>query len=94
MIINNEGKLCSEKDGKEVIIKDVEINACFKSLRENENFVFRLDWLANIGFGQLTFIQMNDGTYNCESECMCSNDDKLFIKEVFNKFIEKLNIIE
>lgn len=94
MKINKDGKLVSSKTGKEVIIYDVNIDRCFNSKRNPAELVFILNWDSNIGFGQLTFIQKENGSIDCESETMSSNDDKLFIKAVLDKFIDKLNIIE
>ena len=94
MKINEEGKLISDKTGKEVIIYNVNIDRCFNSKLNPSDLVVILNWDSNIGFGQLTFIQKENGSIDCESETMCDNEDKLFIKYVLDKFIEKLNIIE
>ena len=94
MEINKDGKLISSRTNKEIVIYDVNVDRCFNSKRNPEELVFILNWDSNIGFGQLTFIQKENGSIDCESETMCDNNDKLFIKYVLNKFIEKLNIIE
>ncbi len=71
---------------KEIIINDVELDCTF-----GNGFV--LNWDSNVGFGQLTFIQ-DRGTLKVETETMCSNEDKEFIKLVLDKFIEKLEVTE
>lgn len=95
MRIDEEGNLISDATGDKVIITDVDIAECFESsARGNKTNIFVLNWDANIGFGQLTFIQKEDGSIDCETETMAINENKLFIKAVLDKFIEKLNVIE
>ena len=31
---------------------------------------------------------------NCDSECMASNDNKVFIQRLLNLFLDKLNVID
>lgn len=78
------------RSGKEIIINDVQIGSCFK----NEKYEgFRLEWDSNIGFGEMTFLKDGE-SIKVETETMSDNKDKRFIKEVLDKFIEKLDVIE
>lgn len=83
------------KSGEEIKITDVDLNYVFDS-RDGEKG-FCLNWDSNIGFGQMTFIKTNDSGCTklfVETEAMSDNNDKRFIKEVLNKFIEELEVIE
>ena len=52
---------------------------------------FKIRWCANIGFGELTVYEKNDSLY-ADTECMCSNDDKEFMKLIFDKLIDSVTI--
>ena len=51
-----------------------------------------LQWAGNIGYGELVIYKENDG-WKADTECMCSNNDKEFIKEVLNKWIESIEVV-
>lgn len=63
---------------------------CFK----NGNGVI-ISWSANIGFGELTLYQSNeDSKWKAETECMCINEDKEFIRMVLNKWVDEIEVEE
>lgn len=51
-----------------------------------------LSWNGDIGFGEYTIYQDRNGFFHADSECMDSNEDKDFIKELMRLFIEDLRI--
>lgn len=55
---------------------------------------FTIKWAADIGWGEYTIYRLN-GTdvWAADSECMDSNEDKDFIKELMKLFIEQLQIL-
>ena len=79
--------MISKATGEEITINDVELE-----VNEN-NSSFILKWYSNIGFGDMTFYNGEEGL-TVDTEYMSNNKDKEFIKLVLNKFIEKLNVIE
>lgn len=70
------------KSGKEIEIYDVEVPECLT-----------ISWDSNIGWGEL-IIYKQDGKIKADSESMSSNENKEFIKLVFNKLIEKLDVTD
>lgn len=78
--------MISKATGKEIVINDVEL-----VVSEN-NPLFILRWDSNIGFGEMTFFNGEDGL-SVDTEYMSDNEDKEFIKLVLDKFIEKLKVI-
>lgn len=52
---------------------------------------FVIGWDCERGFGEMTFT-VEDGEWHCDSECMCSNDNKEFMKRVFDAFIDKVKV--
>ena len=84
---------------KPIKIYDVNIEA-FKTVCDQS--VIRINWNANIGFGQydieITNESDKDGnviTTKIEgnSECMDRGENKGFIKALFDKIIEKMEIV-
>lgn len=56
---------------------------------------FTLYWNSDIGFGEYTIYKNRSGNkWYADSEHMDSNEDKAFIKELMNKFIEELEIVD
>jgi len=81
MAENNKNALC---------LDDVEI-----FLNERcPNGAIRLSWSGNMGFGQYDIIINDDKTISARTECMDSNDDKDFTKQLFKLLIDKINIEE
>lgn len=78
--------MISKATGKEIVVNDVEL-----VVSEN-NPLFILRWDSNIGFGEMTFFNGEEGLV-VDTEYMSDNEDKEFIKLVLDKFIEKLNVI-
>lgn len=81
-------------EGK-TFIYDANLNYVFDG-RDGEKG-FCIDWDSNKGFGQLTIIQSNDSgclKLFAETEGMASDTDKKFIKDVFDKLIENMKVIE
>ena len=52
-----------------------------------------IHWSSNIGFGEYT-LYINNGKLCAQTECMDSNDDKQFTKQLFNKLIEMIEVVE
>ena len=54
-----------------------------------------ISWSANIGFGELTLYQSNeDNKWKADTEYMCTNDDKEFIRMVLNKWVDDMEVEE
>ena len=52
------------------------------------------DWSSEIGFGEYNIYRdLKTHEWKGESEYMDSNEDKAFLKELMNKFIDKINIV-
>lgn len=52
-----------------------------------------LRWVGSTGFGALTmFYDPNDDTWCADTECMCSNDNKKFLEELFADIVKKIRI--
>ena len=52
-----------------------------------------LSWSANIGFGEVKiFREKYTETWKADTECMCSNDDKEFMRMVLNAWVEQIEI--
>lgn len=64
---------------------------CFKN-DEVDGIVF--SWSANIGWGDLTLYKYrnNDEKWKADTECMCSNEDKDFIRQILNKWVDEMEI--
>lgn len=64
---------------------------------DNEKYKgFIIQWDSDIGFGEYTIYQdkeSNNSKWMAHSECMDSSDDKEFIEELMELFIEKLTIV-
>ena len=74
---------------EEIIINEVSINA-FDNTEDRSVMV--ISWAANIGWGQYTLIEQEDGSWIGDSEFMDDNDDKDFLKLLFDKFIEGVTV--
>jgi hypothetical protein len=60
----------------------------------NEKYTgIRIEWSGTIGWGQYDLIFDKDSVEGY-SECMDSNEDKGFLKALFEDFITKVNIKE
>lgn len=72
---------------------DLEINhvGVFKN-EFGEGFWF--DWSSKIGFGEYSIYKdLETNEWKGASEYMDTNEDKAFLKELMNKFIDKINIV-
>jgi hypothetical protein len=61
--------------------------------KKREGVIF--SWSANIGFGELKIYKATedkDNKWQVDSECMCSNEDKEFIRMVLNKWVDEMVI--
>lgn len=66
-----------------------EVN-CFENSRGNGVII---SWSANIGFGELTLYHRNeDSKWKADTECMCNNDDKEFIRMILNKWVDEMEV--
>jgi hypothetical protein len=71
-------------------ITDLEIDevCCFENSKRSGVI---LSWSANIGFGELTIYKGNgNDKWRVDSECMCNNEDKEFIRMVLNKWVDEM----
>ena len=78
----------------------------FWSLRSRNKSGMRIYWSSNKGCGNLDIIKLKgfsrygeidleeDLVLECDSECMASNDNKVFIQRLLNLFLDKLNVID
>ena len=49
---------------------------------------------ANIGFGECQFYKAKgDDTWNVDTESMCSNEDKTFLKMLLDKMAEMVEVM-
>ena len=64
----------------------------------NENFNVKgivFSWESNIGFGEYTvYLNLDDGKWYGQSECMDHKEDKWFLKKILDKFISDITIEE
>lgn len=52
-----------------------------------------LYWSANIGFGQVMISRDNgDHTWRADTESMCAEDDKEFLRMVLNQWVEQIEV--
>ena len=51
-----------------------------------------IDWSGNIGFGQWVAELGDDGKLHANTECMDSNDDKLFTKQLLEALLKEIVI--
>ena len=78
--------MISKATGKEIVVNDVDL------VGSENNPLFILRWDSNIGFGEMTFFNGEDGL-SVDTEYMSDDTDKEFIKLVLDKFVEKLKVI-
>lgn len=56
-----------------------------------EGIVF--EWSANIGFGELTlYKEVGTNEWKAETEYMCKDDDKDFLKMILNEWVNKIKV--
>lgn len=59
---------------------------------------FIVGWQSNVGFGQLVVHTSNTCNNACaiavETEYMCNNDNKEFMRQVFEALTEQCDVIE
>lgn len=82
------------KSGEEIVIHSIDEFSSFKNERYEG---FKLAWDSNIGFGEMLFskkVNDADATWEVQTECMATNDDKEFIRLVLDRFVEELDVIE
>jgi len=53
-----------------------------------------ISWDTNIGFGHYLIMFDENGRPCADTECMDSNDDKWFTKQILNKLVEEINILK
>lgn len=59
-----------------------------------ETFGFTITWSSDIGWGEYTIFKNRDtNMWVADAECMDSNEDKDFIKELMRLFIEEIQIL-
>lgn len=64
--------------------------SCFENSRRNGVII---SWSANIGLGELTLYQRNGGDkWKADTEYMCTNEDKEFIRIVLNKWVDEIEV--
>lgn len=55
--------------------------------------VIGIDWVCNLGFGTCQLRFMEDGTrIVVDSECMCNNENKEFLRALLNKICDEAEI--
>lgn len=77
-----------------MIIENLQIDEvnCFENSRGNGVII---SWSSNIGFGELTLYHRNDDNkWKADTECMCNNEDKEFIRMVLNKWVDEMEVDE
>ncbi len=59
----------------------------------HEKYGITFEWQANIGWGQLMLMfDTETKTWSADTECMCSNEDKEFMKLILEKFAKQVDI--
>lgn len=61
------------------------------SYADEDNICFT--WNSNIGWGELQITKDGSDKWVADTEAMCNNDDKHFIKQVFDKWLEDIEVI-
>lgn len=51
-----------------------------------------ISWDASIGYGRITIFKEDD-KWIADTECMCIDEDKDFLKMVLEKWIEDIKIV-
>ena len=70
-----------------VVVDDVEV------FSNDEYQGIRISWSGSPGFGEYTIYRAkNSDKWYGDSECMDDNEDKSFLKKLFENFIEQMVI--
>lgn len=72
-------------------ITDLEIDDITVFNVSSKERVVNIKWSANIGWGECDLVYC-DGKLYADTECMCSNEDKEFLKILFDKIIEDCEV--
>ena len=91
MSLNTRDLIIKKLKTSKTIITNATLDSCFKN-EKYEGFI--INWDSNKGFGQLTILKNEDETMNVETETMADNEHKQFIKDVLNKLVDNMNVIE
>lgn len=77
------------KSKDEIKVQVDDINTFF-----NDKYVgFVIEWSGNVGFGEYTIYRSTKGSsWHADSECMDDNEDKSFLKKLFEDLIEQITI--
>jgi len=76
-----------------VQIKNLEINEIIPY--QNDRYVgIKILWNANIGFGECDLYRnVGSETWNADTEHMCDNKDREFMKMLMDKLVEKVEVV-
>ncbi len=53
-----------------------------------------IDWSGPIGWGQLTIYWGKDNKLHAETETLCSNNNKIFLKKILNLLADEIIVDE
>lgn len=57
----------------------------------NDTDKIGIHWVGDNGFGEVILSKDQDTEkWSADTECMCSKEDKEFLKELFNSFIDEI----
>ena len=68
-------------------ITDLEIDDITVFNVSSKEKVINIKWSANIGWGECDLVY-DDGKLYANTECMCSKEDKTFLRMLMNKLVE------
>lgn len=71
---------------------NLEINEIYGSRYANETSAFTIKWSSDLGFGIYEIYIDEKGNIIGHSETMDSNEDKSFLKKLFELLTEKIDI--
>ena len=71
---------------KKILVDDVHV---FES--KNRKYIV-FSWASNIGYGELTIYADEEGRWNADTEHMCNNEDKEFIRMVLNEWVNQMEV--
>lgn len=50
-------------------------------------------WNSNIGWGELQLSKDKNDNWIADTESMCNNEDKDFIKQIFDKWLDRIEVV-
>lgn len=81
------------KSGTEVQIYDVTVTPWER--KDGSEQIIHIQWDANIGFGEYALVKNKEtGKWTAKSECMDKQGEFEFLRLLFDKFLEEVEVVE